>query len=166
MLADSDFTISVGSGAVFGLICAVIASGRGRNAVGWFFLGLIFNCIALIVLLLIPDLNDEADRDRLDLDACSGLSEPLTYGEIGPRTIWHAGWRALERGEAGAEGSQVEPDRRGTRAAIEGEDDRSPGGIADAGALVADVEDGGPRGAVVLLPKMLARVRPVVQVDH
>jgi deoxyribodipyrimidine photo-lyase len=33
----------------------------------------------------------------------SGLSENLTYGEIGPRRIWHAGMRALHQGAAGAE---------------------------------------------------------------
>jgi deoxyribodipyrimidine photo-lyase len=45
----------------------------------------------------------KSDRDRLDMDACSGLSENLTYGEISPRTIWHAGWRALQDGHAQAE---------------------------------------------------------------
>ncbi|MBF9033382.1 deoxyribodipyrimidine photo-lyase [Rhodobacterales bacterium HKCCE2091] len=40
------------------------------------------------------------DRDRLDRDATSGLSEPLTYGEIGPRTVWHA---ARKLGSKGAE---------------------------------------------------------------
>lgn len=45
----------------------------------------------------------KSDRDRLDMDACSGLSENLTYGEISPRTIWHAGWRAFQEGHAQAE---------------------------------------------------------------
>ncbi|MEM9755007.1 MAG: deoxyribodipyrimidine photo-lyase, partial [Pseudomonadota bacterium] len=43
------------------------------------------------------------DRNRLDLDGCSRLSEPLTYGEIGPRTAWHAGQDAMQRGAPGAE---------------------------------------------------------------
>ncbi len=42
-------------------------------------------------------------RDFLAEDASSGLSENLTYGEISPRQIWHAGWRAMEEGAAGAE---------------------------------------------------------------
>ncbi len=45
----------------------------------------------------------KADRDLLDQDACSNLSEPLAYGEIGPRQIWQAGWRAMEDGAAGGE---------------------------------------------------------------
>jgi deoxyribodipyrimidine photo-lyase len=35
--------------------------------------------------------------------ATSGLSENLAWGEIGPRTIWAAGQRALHQGAAGAE---------------------------------------------------------------
>lgn len=35
--------------------------------------------------------------------ATSGLSENLAWGEIGPRTIWAAGQRALHSGAAGAE---------------------------------------------------------------
>ena len=42
-------------------------------------------------------------RDFPAEDATSGLSENLTYGEIGPRTVWFAGQDALSRGAAGAE---------------------------------------------------------------
>jgi deoxyribodipyrimidine photo-lyase len=45
----------------------------------------------------------QAGRDRMDLPATSGLSENLTWGEIGPRQVWHAGFRATEEGAAGAE---------------------------------------------------------------
>ena len=44
-----------------------------------------------------------ARRDFPAEFATSGLSENLTYGEIGPREVWHAGWRAMEAGAAGAE---------------------------------------------------------------
>ncbi len=43
------------------------------------------------------------DRDFPAKPATSGLSENLTYGEIGPRQIWHAGRRAMLEGAAGAE---------------------------------------------------------------
>jgi deoxyribodipyrimidine photo-lyase len=36
------------------------------------------------------------ERDFLDLEATSGLSEPLAYGEISPRQCWHAGWQAMK----------------------------------------------------------------------
>ena len=42
-------------------------------------------------------------RDRPDIEATSRLSENLTYGEISPRTIWHAGYRAMLEGKRGAE---------------------------------------------------------------
>ncbi len=42
-------------------------------------------------------------RDRPDLPGTSGLSENLTYGEIAPLRLWHAGQRALHQGKAGAE---------------------------------------------------------------
>ncbi|RGP39211.1 cryptochrome/photolyase family protein [Pseudotabrizicola alkalilacus] len=43
------------------------------------------------------------DRDLPDVDGTSGLSENLTYGEISPRVIWAAGWRAMQSGAKGAE---------------------------------------------------------------
>jgi deoxyribodipyrimidine photo-lyase len=42
-------------------------------------------------------------RDLPAQNATSGLSENLTYGEIGPRTVWHGGRRAMEEGRSGAE---------------------------------------------------------------
>lgn len=45
----------------------------------------------------------KARRDFPAEPATSRLSENLTYGEIGPRTIWHAGMRAFHEGRAGAE---------------------------------------------------------------
>jgi len=45
----------------------------------------------------------DADRDRMDRDATSGLSENLTYGEISPRALWDTGARAMAEGKAGAE---------------------------------------------------------------
>lgn len=38
------------------------------------------------------------ERNFLAMDATSGLSENLAHGEISPRQIWHAGWRAMETG--------------------------------------------------------------------
>lgn len=43
------------------------------------------------------------DRDFPAKDGTSGLSENLAWGEIGPRQIWEAGWRAFEEGARGAE---------------------------------------------------------------
>jgi deoxyribodipyrimidine photo-lyase len=45
----------------------------------------------------------KARRDFPAEAATSGLSENLTYGEIGPRDVWQGGMRALHEGRAGAE---------------------------------------------------------------
>ncbi|MET4127068.1 deoxyribodipyrimidine photo-lyase [Roseovarius sp. MBR-6] len=42
-------------------------------------------------------------RNNPGISGTSGLSENLTYGEISPRTCWHAGLRALHEGAQGAE---------------------------------------------------------------
>ena len=46
----------------FPVICCVIASNKGRNAAAWFFIGLFFPCIGLIIILCLSDLNDERAR--------------------------------------------------------------------------------------------------------
>ena len=42
-------------------------------------------------------------RDFPAVEATSRLSENLTYGEISPRQVWHAGFAAMQAGAAGAE---------------------------------------------------------------
>lgn len=45
----------------------------------------------------------KADRDFLDTAATSQLSDALTFGEISPAQMWHAGQRAMAEGANGAE---------------------------------------------------------------
>jgi len=52
---------------IMGVICSVIARNRGRNPLGWFFIGLVGGCIGLILVLVLPDLNKEQeilDKER------------------------------------------------------------------------------------------------------
>ena len=49
---------------VFGGICAVIANARGRSGVAWFFIGFFFSCLALIILLCLPDLKQQQEREE------------------------------------------------------------------------------------------------------
>ena len=44
----------------FAGICAGVASSKGRSALGWFFLGLIFTCIPMIIILCLSN-KKEAD---------------------------------------------------------------------------------------------------------
>ncbi|MFT5628842.1 MAG: deoxyribodipyrimidine photo-lyase [Gammaproteobacteria bacterium] len=47
--------------------------------------------------------NYKTTRDVLSVDGTSRLSENLTYGEISPRAVWHAGWKTLNDGVSDAE---------------------------------------------------------------
>lgn len=47
---------------VFGTITALIASSKGRNVAGWFFIGFLTGCIGLIIVLCLPDLRREQAR--------------------------------------------------------------------------------------------------------
>jgi deoxyribodipyrimidine photo-lyase len=44
----------------------------------------------------------DSDRDRIDRQGTSGLSENLTYGEISAREVWHAAGRAMNGATRGA----------------------------------------------------------------
>lgn len=48
----------------FGAITALLAKDRGRNALAWFLIGLFLTCIALIVLLVLPNLRDERAKQQ------------------------------------------------------------------------------------------------------
>ena len=47
-----------------------------------------------------PAADYDRGRNRLAEEGTSGLSENLTYGEIGPRTCWHEGRAAMDDGRA------------------------------------------------------------------
>lgn len=47
----------------FGAVCAMIANSRGRSGLIWFFIGFIFNCFGLIVLLVLPNLDEEEQKE-------------------------------------------------------------------------------------------------------
>ena len=47
---------------VFAFITGLIAHSRGRSAIGWAILGFLFQCFAIILLLVLPDLNLEEER--------------------------------------------------------------------------------------------------------
>ncbi|MCA9321740.1 MAG: DUF4339 domain-containing protein [Planctomycetes bacterium] len=56
----------VGGSLVLAIICGVIASSKGRNALVWGVLGYLFSCLTLIVLLCMSDLEDEDEIDQED----------------------------------------------------------------------------------------------------
>ena len=55
------------AGLVCGIIAAAIASSKGRNAVGWFFIGFLFGIIPVIIVACLSNLNQErAWRDSTE----------------------------------------------------------------------------------------------------
>lgn len=64
MLADAEVIAQLSIWVVFGLICALVANGRGRNPVGWFFIGAFLACFGLILLLVLPDLKLQEQKER------------------------------------------------------------------------------------------------------
>jgi GYF domain 2 len=63
--------------AAMGTACALIAQNRGRSAVGWFFVGLLAGCIGLILVLVLPDLKVQEERERRLADENRRLREKL-----------------------------------------------------------------------------------------
>lgn len=83
LLIDSDEELLIQlvvqgvAGCVFAIICAVMAQQRGRSAVGWFFIGLFFTCMGLVILLLIPNPKEEAAKQRRRQEETRRLREQL-----------------------------------------------------------------------------------------
>lgn len=58
--------IQLGIAVIFGVIIALVARARGRSTLGWFVFGFLFALLALIVLLVLPDLKkEEAYKQRV-----------------------------------------------------------------------------------------------------
>jgi predicted Zn finger-like uncharacterized protein len=49
---------------ILGIICAVLASYKGRSVVGWFFIGFLFGIFGLIVLLVISNLKEAKTKEE------------------------------------------------------------------------------------------------------
>lgn len=50
---------------LFPIICAIIASYKGRSSINWFFLSIFWGFIGLFFLILSPRITDENDSDVL-----------------------------------------------------------------------------------------------------
>jgi hypothetical protein len=66
-----------------GILCAVIAPSRGRSAVNWLLLGVLFSVFALVALLALPGLTDRPAGNRegsgpdADTMACPRCAETI-----------------------------------------------------------------------------------------
>jgi len=75
----------------FGILCAVIAPGRGRSAAAWFFLGAIFGLFGLVALLAMPSVKGEGEAEHgtpeppiaiEDLRTCPHCAEEIKAAAI------------------------------------------------------------------------------------
>jgi hypothetical protein len=67
--ADSELVVGATASVIFGVICAAVAAGRGRSGIAWFCIGFFFQCIGLILVLVLPDLKlQEAQGNRHALE--------------------------------------------------------------------------------------------------
>lgn len=63
--------------ALFGGICAFIAASRGRSPIAWFVIGFFFHCIGLILVLVLPDLKVQEEREKRQRMETRKLREQL-----------------------------------------------------------------------------------------
>lgn len=75
--AFAAFAIIAAIYGVFGIVCAVVAPGRGRSAVGWFFIGVFTQCIGVILIFLLPNLKLEEEKRRRHAEETRKLREQL-----------------------------------------------------------------------------------------
>lgn len=66
----------------FGALCAALANSRGRTPVGWFLVGFLFSCIGLFVLLVLPNVKEEAAKHAALEDANRSLRERLRQEQM------------------------------------------------------------------------------------
>lgn len=71
--------------AIMGFFCAYLASTKGRGVGSWFFLGLIFGILALLVLIGVPSQQRSSPKDRRRSSQSTGTSEAEEEpGQKGP----------------------------------------------------------------------------------
>lgn len=112
---------------IIGLACAAIANGKGRNPVGWFFIGFFFGLIGLIIACVV---SNERERQRMHAGAAAErrrLREKLRQEQMKNETY-----------------------RQHTQARLDVHDDaigidtRRPAALAAGAAQRADMLEGGP----------------------
>jgi hypothetical protein len=62
---------------ICGAIAAVVASGKGRSPIGWFFLGFLLGLIGIVIVAVLPNLKEEERRRAHDAAERRRLREQL-----------------------------------------------------------------------------------------
>ena len=61
----------------FGIVCAVLAPGRGRSPLAWFFIGSVATCVGILLILLLPNLKVEQEKARRREEETRRMREQL-----------------------------------------------------------------------------------------
>lgn len=78
---DEDLIVII-SWVICGIICAAVASSKGRSGIGWFLIGLIAGCFGIIAVLVVSDLKAQrAEIDRIDREK-TRLSDQLAQERL------------------------------------------------------------------------------------
>lgn len=67
---------------IFGIVCAMIAHSKGRNAIGWFLIGCLLGLIGFIVILCMSNLNEERQRQARQDEENRRLREKLRQEQL------------------------------------------------------------------------------------
>ena len=52
-----------------GIICAIIANQKGRNVIGWFFIGFFFSLIGVVIALVVSNLKEiKAKEEHMEIE--------------------------------------------------------------------------------------------------
>lgn len=62
---------------IFGIVCAIIAHSKGRNVIGWFFIGIVFALFGLILILCLPNLKDSSKERAIQETVNQRVQEQL-----------------------------------------------------------------------------------------
>jgi GYF domain 2 len=67
---------------IFGAACAGVAHSKGRNPWGWFFVGFLITCVGLIIILCLPNLNEQKALMQVQEDTNRRLREQLRQEQM------------------------------------------------------------------------------------
>lgn len=69
-------------GTIAGIICALIASSKGRNAIGWFFVGFFFGIFGVIVALVASNIKAREEKELALVNENRRLQEQIHQERI------------------------------------------------------------------------------------
>jgi MFS family permease len=78
-----DFVLFIGFNIIFAGVIAVIANKRGRNPFGWFILGWVGLCFAILLLFILPNLKEAQALEAKNKENKRRLQENRLFNFVG-----------------------------------------------------------------------------------